>query len=186
MALIVDFLLLAATGAACFYCWVLSTRIKSVTNTKDGIHSGIVALTQSAEEIQTAIASTKDAATENSAALEQLLTEADKKIPELRELMQQITEISQSAVQETETATKNLVETLSPHVKEAQEISYQLLDALEASYVSESVRLAETGSPTETPAPTDAPPATNFDEDGGAIDVSIVVDDNNAVKGEAA
>ena len=106
MAFIVDFLLLAASGAACFYCWVLSTRIKSVTNTKDGIHSGIVALTQSAEEIQTAIASTKDAATENAATLEQLLADADKRIPELRDLMKQLTEISQTAVEETESATK--------------------------------------------------------------------------------
>ncbi len=184
MALIVDFLLLAASGAACFYCWVLSTRIKSVTNTKDGIHSGIVALTQSAEEIQSAIASTKDAATENSAALEQLLAEADKKIPELRELMSQITEISQTAVQETETATTNLVETLSPHIKEAQEVSYQLLDALEASYTSESVRLADAGSTVE--ASSDAAAVADPELSDEQIDVSIVVDDEMAAKGEAA
>ncbi len=185
MALIVDFLLLAASGAACFYCWVLSTRIKSVTNTKDGIHSGIVALTQSAEEIQSAIASTKDAATENSAALEQLLAEAEKKIPELRELMAQITDISQTAVRETETATTNLIETLSPHIKEAQEVSYQLLDALEASYTSESVKLAEGGSTTERSVSAGAAAAdSNLSND--EIDVSVVVDGEVSVKGEAA
>lgn len=138
MTLIVDFLLLAASGAACFYCWVLSARIKAVTSTKDGIHSGIAALTQSAEEIQQAIAATKNATTENSVELERLLKEADTKIPELRLLMKQIMEISESAVDETKAATTNLIDTLTPHIKEAQEVSYHLLDTLEAAYASTS------------------------------------------------
>lgn len=179
MSFIMDFLLLAASGAACFYCWVLSTRIKSVTDTKDGIHSGIVALTQSAEEIQTAIASTKDSATENAAILEELLATADKKIPELRDLMNQLTEISQTAVQETETATKNLVETLTPHIKEAQEVSYQLLDALEASYASNSVAMADV-SPQLDEA--DLEGDINDEE----IEVSLDIDDDITANGEAA
>jgi|GEM_PF-2468097 len=185
MALIVDFLLLAASGAACFYCWVLSTRIKSVTNTKDGIHSGIVALTQSAEEIQKAIASTKDAATRDAAAMEQLLAEAEKKIPELRDLMTQLTDISQSAVQETETATKNLVETLSPHIKEAQEVSYQLLDALEASYATASPNRDDSVKFTENATHYGNAAAEEPDVLDEQIDVSIIVDESTT-EGEAA
>lgn len=181
MNFIIDFLLLAASGAACFYCWVLSTRIKSITNTKDGIHTGIVALTQSAEEIQSAIAATKATATENSANLEQLLAEADKKIPELRDLMAQITEISQTAVQETETATTNLFEMLTPHIKEAQAASYQLLDALEATYTSETVALAQPeGKPAAVVKETPPAPPT------GEIDLSAVVDEDTPVEGAAA
>ncbi len=179
MSFIMDFLLLAASGAACFYCWVLSARIKSVTDTKDGIHSGIVALTQSAEEIQTAIASTKDSATENAALLEELLATAEKKIPELRDLMKQLTEISRTAVQETETATKNLVDTLSPHIKEAQEVSYQLLDALEASYASNSVAMADLSSQQSN---------DEFENHIGddEIEVSLDMDEDLTVNGEAA
>lgn len=181
MNFIIDFLLLAASGAACFYCWVLSTRIKSITNTKDGIHTGIVALTQSAEEIQSAIASTKASAAENSANLEQLLAEADKKIPELRELMSQITEISQTAVQETETATTNLFEMLTPHIKEAQAASYQLLDALEAKYTSETVALAQADVKSNAVAE-----ETQSDAHTGEIDLSAVVDEDMPVEGAAA
>lgn len=182
MNFIIDFLLLAASGAACFYCWVLSTRIKSITNTKDGIHTGIVALTQSAEEIQSAIASTKLAATESSANLEQLLAEADKKIPELRDLMSQITEISQTAVQETETATTNLFTMLTPHIKEAQAASYQLLDALEATYTSQTVALAEKKQAAEPVAPADEAPS----EPVADINLSAVIDDADTVEGAAA
>ncbi len=178
MSLIIDFLLLAASGAACFYCWVLSTRIKSITNTKDGIHTGIVALTQSAEEIQSAIASTKNAATESSTTLEQLLSEANQKIPELRDLMTQITDISQTAVHETETATTNLFEMLTPHIKEAQEVSYQLLDALEASYTSNAVSLADTNEGASSPAASGAPTQE--------INLSAVVDDDDDIPAEGA
>lgn len=93
MALIIDFLLLAASGGACFYCWVLSKRLKALTSTKDGFHTGIAALSQSAEDMQTTLKKTQEIAGENSARLEQLLRESDEKISELRDFLTDLDKI---------------------------------------------------------------------------------------------
>lgn len=127
MSLIIDFLLLSASGAACFYCWILSKRLKALTNTKDGFQTGIAALSQSAEDMQAAMTKTQQEA----AQLEVLLAEADKKMPELQGLLGQITDITSQAVNDTETASKNLVDMLSPHIQEARSSAQLLLQSLE-------------------------------------------------------
>jgi ABC-type transporter Mla subunit MlaD len=189
MALIIDFLLLAASGAACFYCWILSTRIKALTSTENGIHSGIAALSQSAEDIQNAMSSAKTDAAEKSESLEALLTEADKKIPEIRELLQQINELSERSVDQVESATKNLINTLAPHIEEARKVSHHLLDSLESAYEQET---AEEIAPS-TPSAPSAPSAPNDDDDPSAseesvdMEISVVLDDEDQInKGEAA
>jgi len=186
MTLIVDFLLLAASGAACFYCWVLNTRIKTLTSTKDGLHSGIVALSQSADEMQTAMASTKNETENRSASLQQLLDEADKKIPELRELSLQIADISKNAVEETETATKNLVETLTPHIEDARAVSHQLLDALEAA--AQNAKVESAAAETETGEDIiEAEELPDDTEENDDMEFAVYVDDEPATNsGEAA
>ena len=54
MALVVDFLLLAASGTAGLYCFVLSRRLKGLTNASGGLGAGVAALAQSAEEMKSA------------------------------------------------------------------------------------------------------------------------------------
>jgi uncharacterized protein YoxC len=185
MALILDFLLLAASGAACFYCWVLNTRIKALTSTKDGINTGIAALSQSADDMQAAMANTKDQATADSVKLESLLEDANKKIPELQMLASQIQEISERAVEETETATKHLIETLSPHIESARTAAHVLLGSLEQA--------SATPATEETEATADAVEATTPDEnsaevsDDGVVELTFVADDEpQAVQGEVA
>ena len=131
MAFIVDFLLLAASGAACFYCWVLSTRIKSLLNTKNGIQTSIAALSQSVDDIQTAMARTKTGVDTKGAALEELIQQAEQTAPEMRNLIKQVIEASQTAIAETENATTSLIDQISPHIKQAQDVSIELLDSLE-------------------------------------------------------
>ncbi len=165
MALIVDFLLLAASGAACFYCWVLNKRIKALTSTKDGIHTGIAALSQSAEEMQSAMASTKDQAAAGSTKLEALIEDANKKIPELQTLANQIQEISERAVEETETATKQLVETLSPHIERARTTAHLLLDSLEKAPNTAHASTTETSD------------VDDGDENDNDIEITIIAED---------
>jgi len=184
MALIVDFLLLAASGAACFYCWVLNTRIKALTNTKDGIHTGIAALSQSAEEMQNAMASTKDQTVEDSTKLDALINEANKKIPELESLASQIQEISERAVEETEAATKHLIETLSPHIEKARTTAHFLLDSLEKAPSTPSTPVNEISGAEERIEP-DAFDQSSVEDDD--IEVTIVAEDESQLaQGEVA
>ncbi len=184
MALIIDFLLLAASGAACFYCWILSARIKSLTSSENGIQSGIAALSQSAEDIQSAMSTAKDDATQKSETLEALIGEADKKIPEIRDLLEQINELTQRSVSEVETATTNLVGTLAPHIEEARTVSHELLDSLETA--SENNDRAS-GPATRARRSEDAPNSSDNEEESFEIELSAVVDEDSHLKeGEAA
>jgi uncharacterized protein YoxC len=185
MAFILDFLLLAASGAACFYCWVLNTRIKALTSTKDGINTGIAALSQSADDMQAAMTNTKDQAAADSVKLEALIEDANKKIPELQMLASQIQEISERAVEETETATKHLIETLSPHIENARTAAHALLGSLEQA--------SATPASTKTEVATDTVDETTPDEntaeasDDGVVELTFVADEEQqAVQGEVA
>ena len=131
MNLIIDFLLLAASGAACFYCWVLNSKLQKLSSSKDGLAAGVAALSQSAEDMQSAIVETKGAAGNTVAHLESLLKTADERRPELQALLEEIQAISNQAVSETEIATANLVETLAPHIAEARKSASFLFSSLE-------------------------------------------------------
>lgn len=172
MALIIDFLLLAASGTACFYCWILSKRLKALTSSKDGIQTGIVALSQSAEEMQGALAKTKDAANASVAQLEILIGEAQKKGPELQELLEQLSDVSKQAVQETEGAARNLVDILSPHIEDAKTSANLLLRSLEMAAQNAP---APENKNDETGA--EAPKKRNVSDDG--LDIEFVAEDSD-------
>lgn len=190
MNLIIDFMLLAASGAACFFCWVLNTRLKSLTSTKDGLKTGIAALSQSAEDMQSAMSETKDLAGEHAERLQALLEETEKKIPELHELLEQLSQISAQTVNETEAATKNLIDLLAPHIREARVSAQLLLTALEETANNTPEIAAETEKQLEneqSDQEADNLMDDNTDLDGEDIEFVEVSDDEPAeVKGEAA
>lgn len=181
MSLIIDFLLLAASGTACFYCWILSKRLKALTNNKDGIQTGIVALSQSAEEMQDALATTKDAANASVAQLELLINEAQQKTPELEALLQQITDVSTQAVTETESAARNLVDILSPHIEDAKTSANLLLRSLEVASqempdANEPKVASEPKAEKKTPAANAEPQESDVSDDG--LDIEFVAEDD--------
>lgn len=172
MSLIIDFLLLAASGTACFYCWILSKRLKALTSSKDGIQTGIVALSQSAEEMQEALSKTKDNANTSVSHLEQLLSEARERTPELQDLLTQITNVSAQAVGETEEAARNLVDILSPHIEDAKTSANLLLRSLEMAAQEAPDAEAE-----EVPADEAKPKKRKKISDDG-LDIEFVADDD--------
>jgi ABC-type transporter Mla subunit MlaD len=177
MALIIDFLLLAASGTACLYCWILSKRLQALTNSKDGIQTGIAALSQSAEDMQGAMAETKSTANVTVSHLEALLAESEKKIPELQELLQQISDISEQAVGETETAARNLVEILSPYIEDAKTSATLLLNSLEEAAQNDTIASKED-------KPTENPDLSRNRIDDGGLDIEFVGDDEDEDKKE--
>lgn len=126
-----DFLLLAASGVACFYCWTLSRRLKALTSAEKGLGAGISQLSHSAEEVKSAVAAAKAGADAAASRLETLLARADQKTAELEKLYQEIGLASDAVAVKTEGATRKYVDTLSPFLAEANEIADKLFSALE-------------------------------------------------------
>lgn len=131
MRMILDFLLLAASGVACLYCWVLSRRLKALANAEKGLGAGISQLTSSAEEMKSAIAATKAGADAAANKLETLLVRAEQKAAELAAMFTQIDAASDSVAEKTENATRKYVDTLTPFLAEASEVADRLFQAIE-------------------------------------------------------
>lgn len=186
MNFILDFLLLAASGTACFYCWTLSKRLKSLTDTKEGIATSIASLSQSVEEMQNVIASSKETAGDQAGQLSALLAGTEEKIPELQTLLTQIKDISRQAVVDTETATLNLVETLSPHIKEARESANLLLGSLEKNPAKGSESVEEQKEPAAKVEAASVEPSLDADDQENDDLEFVVIDEAAEETGEAA
>lgn len=119
MDMVMDFLLLAASGTACLYCFILNGRLKGLTAAKTGLGAGIASLSQSAEEMKFAVAATKRAADEAAIRLEQAIAEAGKKAAYLDDLIRQLGEMSASVTSHAEGATQKYIATLAPIIDEA-------------------------------------------------------------------
>lgn len=76
MEMIADFLLLSASVAACFYCYMLGRKLNNFKSTRNGIASSLAALSKSVEDAQTTIAHAHLAAEQSVGRLGPLLEQA--------------------------------------------------------------------------------------------------------------
>lgn len=60
MEMIADGLLIAGALTAAFYCWILSSRVKGLTDLDDGLGSAIAALGRQVDELQAALRAVKE------------------------------------------------------------------------------------------------------------------------------
>lgn len=130
MDLVIDFLLLAASGTAGLYCWILSRKLKALTNAEAGFGASIAALSKSAEEMKSAVENARGSADETVARIEILLGQAEEKEAQIRGLIDQLGEMSASVGEHAENATKKYLETLTPFLEEANEVADRLLKAV--------------------------------------------------------
>jgi chromosome segregation ATPase len=97
MDMIVDFILLAASGAAAVYCFVLSKRLKKLNDMKNGLGASIASMSQTLDQTQQVLALAKRSSVESIERLSALLEEAERLTPELSQLMDALGELSEIA-----------------------------------------------------------------------------------------
>jgi ABC-type transporter Mla subunit MlaD len=131
MDMIVDFLLLAASAGACFFCFVLSRRLKALSSAEKGLGAGIAQLSVSAEEVKAAVSGSKSMTDAAAARIEQLLALVEEKSVALEALLAKTANAGDSVVGQTEDATQRYVETLAPFLEEANAAANRLFAALE-------------------------------------------------------
>lgn len=102
MAWILDFVLLAASGAAAFYCYVLSRRLSDLLNTDKGIGASIASMSATVEQAREAVALARTSSAESVKALAPLLAEARETVPKLNELTDVISELADIAISDIE------------------------------------------------------------------------------------
>lgn len=104
MEMIADFLLLAASGVATIYCFVLSRRLARLSDMKNGIGASIASMSETLDQTQKAIALAKSSSLESVAKLVGLLEEAERIKPEISQLVEALSEIAVVAAEDIDAA----------------------------------------------------------------------------------
>ncbi|MFZ5616646.1 MAG: hypothetical protein ACOZAA_04910 [Pseudomonadota bacterium] len=110
MQLIVDFILLAASGAATIYCFVLSRRLAKLNDMKNGIGASIASMSQALDQTQQVLALAKGSSLEGVQRLTALLEDAERVGPEIRQLIDALGELAADATDDIDNARAIAVE----------------------------------------------------------------------------
>lgn len=102
MEMIVDFILLAASGVATVYCFVLSRRLGRLNDMKNGIGASIATMSGALDQTQQVLALAKSSSLEGVQRLTAVLEEAERIKPEIAELLEALGELAAASVEEVE------------------------------------------------------------------------------------
>lgn len=113
MDLIVDFILLAASVAAAFYCAVLSRRLAKLNDTRDGLGAGIASMSEALRQTQEAIAAARVDEAAASARLAALIEEAQRAESDLASVLDAISELAEIASADIDIARGEAIEAIA-------------------------------------------------------------------------
>ncbi len=102
MEMIVDFILLAASGVATIYCFVLSRRLARLNDMKNGIGASIATMSGALDQTQQVLALAKSSSLEGVQRLTAVLEEAERIKPEIAQLLDALAELASTSVEEIE------------------------------------------------------------------------------------
>ena len=88
MSLIADGLLIAGALAAAFYCWILSSRVKSLKDLDTGLGAAIAALSGKVDEMQSALKATQQVTGASHSGIAEMTERAEKVAEELTMLLE--------------------------------------------------------------------------------------------------
>ncbi|MEM9369678.1 MAG: hypothetical protein AAGA26_00845 [Pseudomonadota bacterium] len=126
MALIADGLLLLAALAASLYCWVLSKRLRRLTQLDKGLGAAITSLSEQVSEMQFALNQSKAGIEEKTEALQALTEKAAKVESSLKRLLDQSGANGPKTAQSDDLLRVEITE--SGDEPEEQEVAKQPLD----------------------------------------------------------
>jgi len=87
MALIADVLLIAGCLAAAFYCWVLSVRVRRLTDMDTGVGAAIASLSTQVDEMQKVLQTTRNGTNKSIGELDQRIESARETADHLGEIL---------------------------------------------------------------------------------------------------
>ena len=89
MSLIADGLLIAGALAAAFYCWILSSRVKSLKDLDSGLGAAIYGLSQKVDEMHAALEATRTATEPKPPSMAKVATKSAKMARDLETMLQE-------------------------------------------------------------------------------------------------
>jgi predicted DsbA family dithiol-disulfide isomerase len=103
-----DIAIFLVSSAACIYCFVLSKRLKTLQNTRDGLGATITALSNSISQMSSTTQDTRVRVESMAARLAHLIAEAEKSCKKLEETIASVDTAKAKATDEVQAAQMDL------------------------------------------------------------------------------
>lgn len=107
MEMIIDFMLLAASAVATIYCFVLSRRLAKLNDLKNGIGASISSMSSALDQTQEVLSVARNSSLEGVQRLADVLEEAERVKPEIKQLLEALSDLADLAAQEIEETKKS-------------------------------------------------------------------------------
>ena len=132
MEMIIDFMLLAASGAATFYCFILSRKLEALKSTEKGLGATIATMSHTVDQARATVAMAKESSAESISELSPLIAETKEILPQLTEMIDVISELAEIAIRDVNEASVTARADLDARLQKAKALQ-QRLDSLAAA-----------------------------------------------------
>lgn len=126
MEMIVNFMLLAASGAATFYCFILSRKLEALKSTEKGLGATIATMSHTVDQARATVAMAKESSAESVAELSPLIEETKEILPQLSEMIDVISELAEIAIRDVNDASGKAKADLDARIARARALQEKL------------------------------------------------------------
>ena len=130
MELIIDFMLLAASGAAVFYCVVLSRKLESLKNTENGLGASIATMSQTVDQARATVILAKESSSQSVRELTPLIEEMRVIMPKVTEMIDVLAELGEIAQKNINSAAADASENIEQSLSNARTIQSEIADRI--------------------------------------------------------
>lgn len=124
--MIVNFMLLAASGAATFYCFILSRKLEALKSTEKGLGATIATMSHTVDQARSTVSLAKESSAESVAELTPLIEETKEILPQLSEMIDVISELAEIAIRDVNDASSKATENLDARIAKARALQKKL------------------------------------------------------------
>lgn len=126
MEMIIDFMLLAASGAATFYCFILSRKLEALKSTEKGLGATIATMSHTVDQARATVAMAKESSSQSVEELTPLIEETKEVLPQLTEMIDVISELAEIAIRDVNEASGKASAELEARLAKAHALQERL------------------------------------------------------------
>ena len=126
MEMIIDFMLLAASGAATFYCFILSRKLEALKNTEKGLGATIATMSHTVDQARATVTLAKESSADSIKELTPLIEETKEILPQLTEMIDVISELAEIAIRDVSEASGQASAELEERLAKAKALQERL------------------------------------------------------------
>ena len=126
MEMIIDFMLLAASGAATFYCFILSRKLEALKSTEKGLGATIATMSHTVDQARATVTLAKESSAESINELTPLIEETKEILPQLTEMIDVISELAEIAIRDVNEASGKAGAELEQRLSKAKALQERL------------------------------------------------------------